>query len=95
MKARRRVRDFAEVDVKELVRGQDRDELLHARQERRVVHAGARPLADEEAAVRVANQIDADLLDGRDARTLADHDAQVELFDAVGVAPLGRARATS
>ena len=62
---RRRVRDLAEVDVEQLVRRQRRDELLHARQQRRVVDAGARALAHEPAAV-ATDEIDADLLHRRD-----------------------------
>src|SRR5688572_1136320 len=80
--ARRRMRDVAEVDVQELVRRQDRDELLHAVQERRVVHAGARLQAHE--AIHVLHR---DLLTRGDARALADHDADVHLLDRL-VAPL-------
>ena len=79
--------DVAEIEVREAVRGQDRDELLHAPQQRGVVHAGARGLADHVAVVG-ADQVDRDLLDRGDRGAVADHHAQVELLDRIRGTPL-------
>ena len=60
-------------------------------EQRRVVDAGARLLADDEV-ITAPHELHRDLLHGRDPRAVADHHAEVHLLERIDVAPLGGRR---